>query len=93
MSTMDFNIIKEFRDKNPNDWMIKDTLVYFGKYGAEMQSKKVIGVAKNFTIVQRFYQQGKVRQSKTLVALVGTLSLNNHTPAYDGYGRSRTCYV
>ena len=55
MSTMEFGIAKEFRDKIKDDWVIKDGLVSFGKYGSGMQSLKIIGVAKSFTSIQKFY--------------------------------------
>lgn len=87
MSTMEFEIAKEFRDKVPDGWLLKDGLVSFGHFGGGMQSPKVIGVAKNFTTVQKFYsQQGKARQSESVVSLLGNLPQNNRTAAYEGYG-------
>lgn len=87
MSTMEFEIVKEFRDGVPDGWMIKDGLVSFGKYGGGMQSPKVIGVAKNFTTVQKFYlQHGKSRQVESITSLLGNLPAGHRTPAYEGYG-------
>ena len=86
MSTMEFDIVREFRIKTPAGWIIKDGLVSFGKYGGGMQSDKVIGVAKSFTSVQKFYKAGKARQRESVVSLLGTLPLNYRTPAYEGYG-------
>jgi hypothetical protein len=86
MSTMEFDIVAEFRQQTPEGWMIKDGLVSFGKYGAGMQSDKVIGVAKSFTSVQKFYQAGKARQRESVVSLLGNLPPNCRTPAYEGYG-------
>lgn len=86
MSTMEFDIVKEFRAQTPVGWIIKDGLVSFGKYGGGMQSKKVIGVAKSFTSVQKFYQAGKARERESVVSLLGNLPLNHRTPAYEGYG-------
>lgn len=87
MSSMEFEIVKEFRVVIPNHWMVKDGLVSFGKYGGGMQSQKVIGVAKNFTSVQKFYSQGGKRKEKqSVVSLLGELPLNHRTVAYEGYG-------
>lgn len=86
MSTTEFDIVREFRQQTPEGWMIKDGLVSFGRYGAGMQSDKVIGVAKSFTSVQKFYQEGKARQRESVVSLLGNLPLNHRTPAYEGYG-------
>ncbi len=86
MSTMEFSVVKEFRDQTPDGWLIKDGLVSFGKYGTGMQSGKVIGVAKNFTSVQKFYVQGKAKQRESVASLVGNLPLNHRTAAYEGYG-------
>ena len=87
MSTMEFEIAKEFRDKIPDDWMIKDGLVSFGRYGGGMQSPKIIGVAKNFTSVQKFYSQGgKSKEKQSVVSLLGDLPQNHRTTAYEGYG-------
>lgn len=87
MSTMEFDIAKEFRDKINDHWMIKDGLVSFGKYGGGMQSQKVIGVAKNFTSVQKFYSQGgKTKEKQSVVSLLGELPPHHRTTAYEGYG-------
>jgi len=87
MSIMEFEIVKEFRDCVPDGWMIKDGLVSFGKYGGGMQSPKVIGVAKNFTTVQKFYlQHGKSRQVESITSLLGNLPQGHRTPAYEGFG-------
>jgi len=87
MSTMEFEIVKEFRKVIPNDWMVKDGLVSFGKYGGGMQSSKVIGVAKNFTSIQKFYSQGgKAKEKQSVVSLLGALPENHRTTAYEGYG-------
>lgn len=87
MSTMEFEIVKEFRDRINDHWMIKDGLVSFGKYGGGMQSPKVIGVAKNFTSVQKFYSHsGKTKEKQSVVSLLGGLPPNHRTTAYEGYG-------
>jgi len=87
MSTMEFDIVKEFRDRITDDWMIKDGLVSFGKYGGGMQSQKVIGVAKNFTSVQKFYSHsGKSKEKQSVVSLLGDLPPYHRTTAYEGYG-------
>lgn len=87
MSTMEFDIVHEFRTKVHDHWMIKDGLVSFGKYGGGMQSPKVIGVAKNFTSVQKFYSQsGKTKEKQSVVSLLGELPPNHRTTAYEGYG-------
>ncbi|HRS90450.1 MAG TPA: hypothetical protein P5028_00195 [Candidatus Marinimicrobia bacterium] len=87
MSTMEFDIVKEFKEKYPNEWMIKDGLVSFGKYGGGMQSTRVIGVAKNFTSVQKFYSHGgKTKEKQSVVSLLGELPPYHRTTAYEGYG-------
>jgi len=87
MSTMEFDIVREFRDRITDGWMIKDGLVSFGKYGGGMQSSKVIGVAKNFTSVQKFYSHnGKSREKQSVVSLLGELPPNHRTTAYEGFG-------
>lgn len=87
MSTMEFDITREFRSKALDGWMIKDGLVSFGKYGGGMQSSKVIGVAKSFTSMQKFYsEKGKSKQRESVVSLLGNLPSNHRTPAYEGYG-------
>lgn len=87
MSVMEFDIVREFRTKITDHWMIKDGLVSFGKYGRGMQSPKVIGVAKNFTSVQKFYSHsGKTKERQSVVSLLGELPINHRTPAYEGYG-------
>lgn len=95
MSTMEFDIAREFRIVVPDGWLIKDGLISFGKYGGGMQSTKVIGVAKSFTSVQKFYsQQGKSKQSESVVSLLGNLPLNHRTPAYEGYaGKTAFWYL
>ncbi|MFZ5517887.1 MAG: hypothetical protein ACOY90_14680 [Candidatus Zhuqueibacterota bacterium] len=92
MSTMEFDIVKEFKEKFPDEWMIKDGLVSFGKYGGGMQSQKVIGVAKSFTSVQKFYSHGgKTKEKQSVVSLLGELPPNHRTTAYEGYG-GRTAF-
>jgi hypothetical protein len=86
MSTMEFDLVREFRNQIADGWMIKDGLVSFGRYGGGMQSPKVIGVAKSFTTVQKFYVQGKSRERESVVSLLGNLPPNQRTPAYEGYG-------
>lgn len=95
MSTMEFDIVKEFRANIADNWMIKDGLVSFGKYGGGMQSTKVIGVAKNFTSVQKFYtHDGKSKKSESVVSLLGNLPPYHRTPAYEGYsGKTAFWYV
>lgn len=95
MSTMEFDIAKEFKHKVPEGWMIKDGLISFGRYGGGMQSPKVIGVAKSFTSVQKFYfQQGKSKQPESVVSLLGNLPPNHRTPAYQGYaGKTAFWYL
>jgi hypothetical protein len=89
MSTMEFGIAKEFRDKIKDDWVIKDGLVSFGKYGSGMQSLKIIGVAKSFTSIQKFYSQtGKSKERQSVVSLLGELPPHHRTAAYQGYGGS-----
>ncbi|MBM3403998.1 MAG: hypothetical protein FJY10_03810 [Bacteroidetes bacterium] len=89
MSTMEFGIAKGFRDVISDDWMIKDGLVSFGKYGSGMQSPKIIGVAKNFTSVQKFYSHtGKTKERESVVSLLGELPPHHRTTAYQGYGGS-----
>ncbi|MBI3193850.1 MAG: hypothetical protein HYZ34_05180, partial [Ignavibacteriae bacterium] len=87
MSTMEFELVREFKEKISNHWMIKDGLVSFGKYGGGMQSTGVIGVAKSFTSVQKFHSQtGKSREKQNVVSLLGELPPNHRTTAYEGYG-------
>lgn len=87
MSTMEFDIVKDFRDKIKDHWMIKDGLISFGKYGGGMLSPKVIGVAKSFTSVQKFYSQGgKTKEKQSVISLLGELPPNHRTTAYEGYG-------
>jgi len=87
MSTMEFEIVKEFREQIPDHWLIKDGLVSFGKYGGGMQSIKVIGVAKSFTTVQKFYSQGgKTKEKQSVASLLSELPPYHRTTAYEGYG-------
>lgn len=92
---MEFDIVKEFRESVADNWMIKDGLVSFGKYGGGMQSTKVIGVAKNFTSVQKIYtHDGKSKKSESVVSLLGNLPPYHRTPAYEGYsGKTAFWYV
>jgi hypothetical protein len=89
MSTMEFDIAKEFREKVTDDWMIKDGLVSFGKYGGGMQSLKIIGVAKSFTSIQKFYSHiGKTKERQSVISLLGEMPPHHRTTAYQGYGGS-----
>ena len=91
MSSMEFDLVHEFMPHVTDGWMIKDGLVSFGKYGGGMQSPRVIGVAKNFTTLQKFYVQGKSREKESVASLLGNLPPHNRTPAYEGYD-SRTAF-
>jgi hypothetical protein len=94
MSTMEFEIVNEFMPAINDGWMIKDGLVSFGKYGGGMQSQRVIGVAKNFTSLQKFYVQGKARERESVVSLLGNLPPHHRTPAFEGYaGKTAFWYL
>ena len=89
MSTMEFDIVRVFRKKYQDEWLIKDGLVSFGRYGGGMQSPKVIGVAKNFTSVQKFYiHDVKSKKSESVISLLGNLPAHHRTTAFEGYGGS-----
>ncbi len=64
MSTLEFELLHEFMPQATDGWMIKDGLVSFGQYGGGLQSPCVIGVAKSFTSLQKFYVQGKAREKR-----------------------------
>jgi hypothetical protein len=91
MSAMEFEVASEFIRTIPEGWMIKDGLVSFGKYGAGMQTERVIGVAKNFTSTQKFYVQGKTREKESVVSLIANLPHYHRTPAFEGFA-SKTAF-
>jgi len=94
MSSTEFEIVNEFMPNVTDGWLIKDGLVSFGKYGAGMQSAQVIGVAKNFTSLQKFYVQGKPREKESVVSLLGKLPPRHRTPAFEGYnGKTAFWYL
>jgi hypothetical protein len=88
---MEFDIVNEFVPQVTDGWLIKDGLVSFGKYGGGMKSPRVIGVAKNFTSLQKFYVQGKAREKESVISLLGNLPPHHRTPAFEGYN-SRTAF-
>jgi hypothetical protein len=74
--------------------MINDGLVSFGKYGGGLQSPRVIGVAKIFTSLQKFYVQGKSREKESVASLLGKLPAHHRTPAYESYaGKTAFWYL
>jgi len=91
MSTMEFEIAGQFMPTIAEGWMIKDGLVSFGKFGGGMQSERVIGVAKNFNSIQKFYVQGKAREKESVASLIGNLPPHHRTPAFEGFG-SKTAF-
>jgi len=91
MSTMEFEIVNEFMPTITDGWMIKDGLVSFGHFGGGMQSTHVIGVAKNFTSLQKFYIHGKAREKESVISLLGNLPPYHRTPAFEGYA-SKTAF-
>lgn len=95
MSTMEFAIVKEFRDKFSDGWIIKDGLVSLGKGGGGMQSPQVIGVAKNFTSIQTFHTHtGRTKQKESVISLLGSMPPHNRTTAYESYsGKTAFWYV
>ena len=94
MSTMEFDIVNEFMPSITDGWMIKDGLVSFGSFGGGMQSEHVIGVAKNFTSLQKFYIQGKAREKESVISLIGNLPQHHRTPAFEGYaGKTAFWYL
>ena len=94
MSSLEFDLLHEFMPQATDGWMIKDGLVSFGKYGGGLQSPRVIGVAKNFTSLQKFYVQGKVREKESVASLLGKLPPHHRTPAYEGYaGKTAFWYL
>ena len=94
MSSLEFDLLHEFMPQATDGWMIKDGLVSFGKYGGGLQSPRVIGVAKNFTGLQKFYVQGKAREKESVASLLGNLPSHHRTPAYEGYaGKTAFWYL
>lgn len=94
MSDMEFEVASEFMPTIAEGWMIKDGLVSFGKYGAGMQTERVIGVAKNFTSLQKFYVQGKRTERESVASLIGNLPPHHRTPAFQGFaGKTAFWYL
>jgi len=94
MSTMEFEVAADFMPTISEGWMIKDGLVSFGKYGAGMQTERVIGVAKNFTSMQKFYVGGKSREKESVVSLIANLPHYHRTPAFEGFaGKTAFWYL
>lgn len=94
MSDMEFKVASEFMPTITKGWMIKDGLVSFGKYGAGMQTERVIGVAKNFTTLQKFYVQGKRTERESVASLIGNLPPHHRTPAFQGFaGKTAFWYL
>jgi hypothetical protein len=91
MSAMEFEAAADFIRTIPEGWMIKDGLVSFGKYGAGMQTERVIGVAKNFTSMQKFYVGGKSREKESVISLIANLPHHHRTPAFEGFA-SKTAF-
>ena len=94
MSDMEFQAASQFISTVNDGWMIKDGLVSFGKYGAGMQTERVIGVAKNFTTLQTFYVQGRRSAKESVASLIGNLPPYHRTPAFQGFaGKTAFWYL
>jgi hypothetical protein len=94
MSDMEFEVASQFIPTVNDGWMIKDGLVSFGKYGAGMQTERVIGVAKNFTTLQKFYVQGRRSERESVASLIGNLPPHHRTPAFQGFaGKTAFWYL
>jgi len=94
MSAMEFEVASKFIPTVSEGWMIKDGLVSFGNYGAGMQTERVIGVAKNFTTLQKFYIQGKRTERESVASLIGNLPHRHRTPAFQGFaGKTAFWYL
>lgn len=94
MSDMEFKAAAQFIPTVSEGWMIKDGLVSFGSFGGGMQTERVIGVAKNFTTLQKFYLQGKRSERESVASLIGNLPPHHRTPAFRGYdGKTAFWYL
>lgn len=94
MSAMEFEAAADFIRTVSEGWMIKDGQVSSGKYGAGMQTGRVIGVAKNFTSMQKFYVGGKSREKESVVSLIANLPHHHRTPAFEGFaGKTAFWYL
>lgn len=81
MTNMEFETVKEFRNSITEGWIIKDGVISFGLFGG-IRSPQVIGVAKSFTSVQKFYHLGS---RLSVVSLLGNLPPFHRTPAFSGF--------
>lgn len=87
MGIREIEIAQHFRESNPGAWLIKDGVISIGAGRRGIQTTKIIGVAKNFTSVQKFFtQDGKTRKNESVVSLLGNLPVDHRTPVYEGYG-------
>ena len=87
MGIREIEIARHFREVIPDAWLIKDGVISIGAGRRGIQTPKLIGVAKNFTTVQKFFtHDGKSRTNESVASLLGSLPLHHRTPVFEGYG-------
>ena len=85
MSQLERDLMIAFREKNLNGWFIKDGILRYGSFDANVTLEKTIGVSKRMSSTQTFFvKSAKEKKKESTINLLKELPFEHRTPVYCG---------